>query len=188
MDGSVALNVLALIVSVGALVTSFAAARRQLRLAHHSNLLPIVLDLFRETRTLEFSRSVEYIRDRLALDHPADNGYRNLPEEVKVHIRRVGLFYDDVGKLVAHGIVDERLILGAYGNAICRTWQTLAFYVYAERERYNNLSMVYFEDLAYRAGRTTMQDVHAAAGLRARPPAHGPRQSPARRAHRSEGR
>ncbi|WP_405576520.1 hypothetical protein [Streptomyces sp. NBC_01092] len=170
MDGSVALNALALVVSAAALATSFVAARRQLRLTHHSNLLPIVLDLFKETRTLEFSRSMEYIRDRLAADHPAGNGYRNLPEEVKVHIRRVGLFYDDVGKLVAHDIVGEQLILGAYGNAISRTWDTLAPYVYAEREKYRNLSMVYFEDLAYRAGRTTMQDVHAAARLRTRPP------------------
>ncbi|MFI7413634.1 hypothetical protein ACIBU0_33760 [Streptomyces sp. NPDC049627] len=88
-----------------------------------------------------------------------------------MHIRRVGLFYDDIGKLVAHGIVDERLILGAYGDAIPGTWDTLAPYICAEREKHRNLSMVYFEDLAHRAGRTTMQHLHVAAGLRARPPA-----------------
>ncbi|MCX4564741.1 DUF4760 domain-containing protein [Streptomyces phaeochromogenes] len=164
------LNAIALVVSVGALGTSLAVARRQLRLAHNSNLLPIVLDLFRETRTLDFSQSMEYIRDQLTGQHPADDGYRNLPEEVKVHIRRVGLFYDDIGKLVTHGVVDEQLILGAYGNAIPRTWDTLAPFVYAEREKYRNLTMVYFEDLACRASATTMQRVHAAAGLRARPP------------------
>ncbi|MEU9348998.1 hypothetical protein AB0D74_48155 [Streptomyces sp. NPDC048278] len=170
MDASALLNVLALVVSAGALATSLAVARRQLRLAHHSNLLPIVLDLFKETRTLEFSRSIEYIRDHLTAAHSAHGGYRMLPEEVKMHIRRVGLFYDDVGKLVAHGIVDEQLILGAYGNAIARVWTTLAPYVYAERERHRNLSMVYFEDLAYRASQTTMTAVHAAAGLRTCPP------------------
>ncbi|MFG2794052.1 hypothetical protein [Streptomyces sp. NPDC048419] len=149
MDGSVVLNVLALVISAAAPGTSFVAARQQIVLARHSNLLPIVLDLFRETRTLEFSRSTEYIRDRLAGD-----GYRNLPEEVKVHIRRVGLFYDDIGTLVVHGIVDEQLVLGAYGNAILRAWDRLAPFVYAERNKHRNVSMVYFEDLACRAART----------------------------------
>ena len=173
MDGSLVLNLLALAVSGGAFATSIVTARRQLKLANDSNVLPIIIDVFKETRTPEFSQSMEYIRDQLSVIHQPNDGYRNLPEEVKGHIRRVGLFYDDVGKLVAHEVVDERLILGAYGRAIVRTWEKLAPFVYAERERHRNLTMTYFEDLACRAKSVPMQDVHRAVGLRRLPPAVG---------------
>ncbi|WP_159074185.1 DUF4760 domain-containing protein [Streptomyces dioscori] len=171
MDGSLVLNLLALTVSGGAFLTSALAARRQLKLANDSNVLPVIIDAFKETRTPEFFRSMEYIRDELRDNHPTEEGYRNLPEEIKDHIRRVGLFYDDIGKLVAHNVVDEELVLGAYGRAILRTWDKLAPFVYSERERHRNLTMFYFEDLAWRAKNTTMQDVHRTVGLRRLPPA-----------------
>lgn len=47
----------------------------------------------------------------------------------------------------------------------------MAPYVYAERQKFGNLTMVYFEDLASRASLTTMQEVHGMLGLRSRPPA-----------------
>lgn len=61
--------------------------------------------------------------------------------------------------------------MGAYGRAIHRTWDKMAPYVYAERQKFGNLTMVYFEDLASRASLTTMQEVHGMLGLRSRPPA-----------------
>jgi hypothetical protein len=42
----------------------------------------------------------------------------------------VALFYEDVGKLVAHGVVDERLIVGSYGPNIVNMWEVLAPYFY----------------------------------------------------------
>jgi hypothetical protein len=173
VDGSLVLNLLALAVSMGAFATSAVAAQRQLKLANDSNVLPIIIDVFKETRTPEFSRSMEFIREQLPTSYSPGDGYRNLPDEVKAHIRRVGLFYDDVGKLVAHGVVDEHLILGAYGRAIVRTWERLAPFIYGEREKHRNLTMTYFEDLAYRAKSTPMQDVHRVVGLRRLPPATG---------------
>lgn len=171
MDSSLVLNVLALVISAAAFATSVAAARRQLKLARDSNVLPIVIDVFKETRSPEFSQSIEYIRDKLVANQASDDGYRNLPEEAKAHIRRVGLFYDDIGKLVAHGVVDEQLILEAYGRSVAKAWSWLAPYVYSEREKHQNLTMVYFEDLAGRADATSMKQVHDALGLRRQPPA-----------------
>ncbi|AZM56331.1 hypothetical protein DMA15_30170 [Streptomyces sp. WAC 01529] len=172
MDISIVLNVLALMISVCALTMSITVARRQLNLAHNSNLLPVMIDAFRETRSTAFLSSMHYIREELSA-HPADDGYRNLPQEAQLHIRRVGLFYDDIGKLVAHGIVEESLIFGAYGGAIARIWDTLAPFVYAERQKYHNLTMFYFEDLASRASPDAMQEVHRTLGLGRRPPAQG---------------
>ncbi|WP_369240910.1 hypothetical protein AB5J56_41080 [Streptomyces sp. R21] len=170
MDGSLMLNLLALAVSIGALTTSVAASRRQLRLAHNSNVLPIIIELFKETRTTEFLRSVEYIRSELAAQHAHADGYRHLPVEPREHIRRVGQFYDDIGKLVAHGVVDERLVLGAYSVNVQRMWQALAPYIYSERAQHGTLTMTYFEDLAARARLTPGPEIHAGLGLRRLPP------------------
>jgi len=164
------LNVLALVISVAAFVTSIYVARRQLKLTQDSNVLPIIIDAFKETRTLQFSQSIEFVRDKLSVDYSSEDGYRNLPEQAKAHIRRVGLFYDDIGKLVAHQIVDEQLVIGAYGSAVVKMWDRMAPFVYAERQRHDNLTMAYFEDLASRAYETTMQDVHRGIHLRRRPP------------------
>lgn len=169
MNGSLALNLLALVISVIALSVSVVMGRRQLKLARDSHLLPIISDIFKETRSEPFLESMAYIRDRLA-ELPADNGYRHLPGDARLHVRRVGLFYDDIGKLVAHSIVEEDIVLGAYGGAIQRIWDIIAPYVYSERQKYNNMTMFYFEDLASRAGANTMRAVHGRLALRSRPP------------------
>lgn len=170
MDASLIGNLFALALSAVALVTSVVTARRQLLLAHNSNVLPVIIEMFKDTRQAEFQKAIEYVGNRLAAEHGPDNGYRNLPPEPKGHIRRIGLFYDDVGKLVAHDVVDERLVIGAYGSNVVRMWEVLAPYVYSERRR-GAKSMLYFEDLAARAKATSMEEVHAAIGLNRYPPA-----------------
>lgn len=55
------------------------------------------------------------------------------------------MFYDDVGRLVAHGVVDERA-------------------------EHDTLTMPYFEDLAARARATSGAAIHAQLGLRRLPP------------------
>ncbi|MGI5405074.1 DUF4760 domain-containing protein [Streptomyces sp. CA-135486] len=160
------LNLLAVLV---ALATSVAVSRRQLRLAQNSNVLPVVIQLFRETREPEFSQAIEYVSTQLAADHPPDSGYRRLPPEAKRHVRRISLFYDDVGKLVAHGVVDERLIIGSYGLNVVNMWDALAPYIYRERIL-TTKAMLYFEDLAARAKARPMETVHAEIGLSQCPP------------------
>ncbi|WP_141746854.1 DUF4760 domain-containing protein [Streptomyces agglomeratus] len=169
MSLSLALNLLAVLVAVVALATSVAVSRRQLRLAQNSNVLPIIIELFRETREPEFSHAIEYISTRLAAEHSPDNGYRSLPPEAKRHIRRVSLFYDDVGKLVAHGVVEERLVIGSYGLNIVSMWDVLAPYIYRER-LLTSKAMLYFEDLAARAKARPMSTVHTEIGLLECPP------------------
>ncbi|MDQ0600804.1 hypothetical protein QF037_005149 [Streptomyces canus] len=79
---------------------------------------------------------------------------------MKRDIRRVSLFYDDVGKLVAHGVVEESLIIGSYGLNIVNMWDVLAPYIYKERIL-TTKAMLYFEDLAARAKARPMESVHA---------------------------
>ncbi|MEU0394860.1 hypothetical protein ABZ208_19175 [Streptomyces sp. NPDC006208] len=134
-------------------------------------MLPIIIEMFKDTRDPEFSRSIEYLLSEFAGQYPPDEGYLSLPPEPKAHIRRVALFLDDAGKLVAHGIVDERIVLGSYAVLITETWKRLAAYVYSERARQGNFTMIYLEDLAARAQATPAPSVHAILGLRRLPPA-----------------
>ncbi|MEV0178429.1 hypothetical protein AB0I54_03850 [Streptomyces sp. NPDC050625] len=169
MSLSVASTVLALAISVLSLVVSSFVSARQLQLANNSNLLPVVVELFRETRQPDFSRAIEYIKSDLAREHSPEFGYRRLPDEPLRHVRRVSLFYDDVGKLVAHGVVDERLIIGSYGPNIINMWNVLAPYIYREREL-TTKAMIYFEDLAHRARVRPQIRVHAELRLHRSPP------------------
>lgn len=80
--------------------------------------------------------------------------------------------YNNLGKLVAHGLVDESLIIGAYGGSLLRAWNLLAPYVYLERQEDQRNPMRYFEDLAWRVSSNRPDDVYRRLGLRALPPAN----------------
>ncbi|CAL9647151.1 DUF4760 domain-containing protein [Streptomyces sp. enrichment culture] len=159
-------NAAALAISIFSLLVSGVIAWRQLRSSQGANVLSIILDGFQETRTAEFSESIEYVLYHLTSAHPERISYVDLPEPAKQHVRRIGLFYDDLGKLVAHGLVDERLVIGSYGRSVLRAWAVLFPYVRAEREKHRRLAMPYFEDLAFRASKRSPEDVHRELGMK----------------------
>ncbi|MGP4030389.1 DUF4760 domain-containing protein [Actinomadura sp. 3N407] len=107
----------------------------------------------------------------MAHEHPADSGWRGLSDEARTHANTIGLFYDDLAKLVAHGVIDQTLVIGSYGTNIVRLWDALAAYVYTERREYRLHFWIYFEDLAARTASTHPETVHADLRLQSRP--HG---------------
>lgn len=143
---------------------------RQLRLASGGNHLPVVLEAFKETRNPQWFSAQEYVLTELAKQHDPDCGHRGLPENALIHANTIGLFYDDLGKLVAHGVIDQSLVIGSYGTNIVRLWDALAPYVYTERRKYGLHSWIYFEDLAARTAATHPEVVYASLRLRSRPP------------------
>ncbi|MEV6196255.1 hypothetical protein AB0M19_28105 [Streptomyces sp. NPDC051920] len=158
--------VAALALSFLALLISAATAYRQLTLMRGANILPIVLESFGETRTQEWTVCREYINERLATEHDPRGGLVGLPEPIKHQVRKVAFFFDDLGKLVAHRVVDEDLILGAYGGSVLAMWRALAPYIAAQREIDGAGTAVYFEDLARRAHTRTGTEIYARIGLR----------------------
>jgi hypothetical protein len=159
-------SIVALLISVVALVLTVL----QIRVARGGNHLPVVLDAFKESRSPEWFRAQEYILGELARDHDIDCGWRGLPEPALAHVNTIGLFYDDIGKLAAHGMIDEDLIIGSYGGTITRLWDALAPYIYEERRAYMPHHWTYFEDLAARAAKRGPEAVYAELSLRRRPP------------------
>lgn len=168
------LNLAALAISLTALVTSALLTRRQVRLATSGVHLPVILESFKETRSATWFEAQEFVLTELAGKHESAGGHRGLPKAVRDHANTIGLFYDDLGKLVAHGMIDQNLIIGSYGTNIVRLWDALAPYVYGERQQHGLHFWIYFEDLAARTAATHPEEVYASLGMRARPPRQAP--------------
>ncbi|MEV0675296.1 hypothetical protein AB0I60_02105 [Actinosynnema sp. NPDC050436] len=170
MNATTVLSLATLTISLTALVVSMRLTVRQLRLTSGGNHRPVVLDAFRETRSPAWFEAQEYVLTELARDHEPSGGHRGLPEPARARASTIGLFLDDLGKLVAHGMVDQDLVIGAYGTNIMRLWDALAPYVYAERAAHGLHFWIYFEDLAARTAATPPEVVYAALRLQSRPP------------------
>ncbi|GAA0262535.1 hypothetical protein GCM10010492_74530 [Saccharothrix mutabilis subsp. mutabilis] len=174
MNATIALNLATLALSLTALAISILLTLRQLRLASGKIHLPVVLEAFKETRAAAWFEAQEYVLNELAEGHKPQDGYRGLPEHTRTHMNTIGVFYDDLGKLVAHGMIDQSLIIGAYGTNIVRLWDAVAPFVYAERRQHGLHFWIYFEDLAARTAAMHPEAVYADLRLRSRPPRREP--------------
>ncbi|ROO86707.1 hypothetical protein EDD29_4285 [Actinocorallia herbida] len=170
MDSTVVLNLAALSISLTALVISIRLGLRQIRVASGGLHLPVVLETFDYSRSTAWFEAQEYVLTTLAHEHHAETGWRGLPEEARTHVNIIGLFYDDLGKLVAHGVIDQSLVIGSYGMNIVRLWDSLAPFVYTERREHVPQFWMYFEDLAARTAALPPETVYAELQMRSRPP------------------
>jgi hypothetical protein len=71
-------------------------------------------------------------------------------------------------------MIDQSLVIGAYGTNIVRLWDALAPYVYTERREHGLHFWIYFEDLAARTAATHPEIVYTDLHLRSRPPRQQP--------------
>ncbi|WP_305785680.1 DUF4760 domain-containing protein [Symbioplanes lichenis] len=158
MDAKTVIALVAVAISVLSLVLSGMLALRQTRTTMDGYALPVVLNVFSQFRTQEFFDAQQYVFDEL----PAQpvQPYTDLPLEARSQIRMVGGLYDDLGKLVAHGIVKEELIIGSNGPQAGRIWAAVEPFVRAERAKRGSNLWIYLEDLAYRAAHKPPAAIH----------------------------
>jgi len=148
-------NVAALLVSVGALLVSGAASYRQLKLAAHANTLPVLVELFREHRSDYLAEARWFVHQELP-GRDVSAGLHSLsPEELKL-VRDLAWFYDNLGALVAHGIVDIEPVSGYLGGSVISTWESMAPLIAAHRARRSAIGrddgaewQGYYENLYY---------------------------------------
>jgi hypothetical protein len=170
VDATTILNFVSLAISLGAASTAVWAALRQARVAHAANQLPVVIELFTEPLTAEWQAAERYVLDDLKDEHDPNAGIDTLPVDVLHSVYQVCLYYDNIGKLVAHRIVEEDLAIGSWGGGASRAWNALGPFIYADRRIRDNRTMAYFEDFAWRSRRTSPQQVHDELGLKRLPP------------------
>ncbi|MFI5795085.1 hypothetical protein [Streptomyces sp. NPDC051677] len=147
------MEIAALVVSLLAFAVSGLVSLRQLRLSQHANALPVVVDLFREHRSARLAQARTFVHEEL----PACNsalGLAGLPEEGRDLVRELAWYYDNLGALVAHGVVDIEPVSGYLGGSVISVWERMEPLVRAERTRRVENSLpdpdrwqVYFENL-----------------------------------------
>ncbi|MFB9237691.1 hypothetical protein ACFFWC_19380 [Plantactinospora siamensis] len=160
MDMSQAINLLALLVALAAVVTSSLLTWRALRLNDNANHLPIVLDALKAQRTAEFTRmEAELWAELPRQDVPL--GFAKLPEPLRGHAFEVGCYYQHLACLAEYGVADWDFIAVQVTYRMLRTWDCIRPYVNAERKNRGSDSSFLnsYERFAEKARRT---DVDAA--------------------------
>jgi hypothetical protein len=144
--------VLAAVVVAGlSLVTTVFLGWRALRLARHSNTMPVLIDLFREHRSERLAEARKFIHNDLG-ECDASRGLDGLPERGQDLLRDLGWFYDNLGALVAHGVVDLDAVSGYLGGSVVASWNAVRAVVLAERAKRQGFDdpdrwQIYFENL-----------------------------------------
>lgn len=129
MDAS---NITALVASASALVVSVVTSERQRRVATQANAFPLVVEVFREYRSDRFLEARRSLLDDLPGHDPA-RGFHGLPTELRHHVQTLSYFFDNLGVMVASGLVQPRLVAAFAGEAVERTWEQVLPFVEGER-------------------------------------------------------
>lgn len=128
------MEIAALLVSVVALGVTGLASLRQLRLTEHANTLPVLVDLFREHRSEHLAHARYLVFEKLP-DCDLSLGMECLPEAERNLIRELAWFYDNLGALVTHGVVDIEPVSGYLGGSVISVWRQMEPLVRAERAK-----------------------------------------------------
>ncbi|NRQ34145.1 hypothetical protein HII36_20150 [Nonomuraea sp. NN258] len=152
MDFSLLFNILALMLSLTALVISALIALRQSTTMHHANELSVLVDLAQEFRTVEFQRAESYVIESLAKEQDPSLGCSRLPEEARIAVNAVMTFFSSIGTLVVMNMADEVLVVPLFGYRANRAWKALEPFVMRERELRgpNDGFGTFYEDLVCR--------------------------------------
>lgn len=143
----------AVIISILAVATSIFLGWRALTLDRHSNSMPVLIEMFREHRSKQLADAREFIYYNLA-DYDPSQGLSVLPEEKQNLVRDLAWFYDNLGALVAHGVIDVSPVSGYLGQSVLLYWEKIQPLVEAERKKRNESYdpqrwQIYFENLYY---------------------------------------
>lgn len=122
----------ALLMSVIALAVSTLVGWRAIRLSRQANAVPMLVDLFREHRSAEMAKARRFVYTQLA-ELNLSGGLASLTDDGREMIRVLSCYYDNLGALVAHGIVDLDIVAGYMGSSVVSMWDEMQPLIAAER-------------------------------------------------------
>jgi hypothetical protein len=157
--------VLALVVSVIALVASALLATRQTILMRRANQLPLMIDLIQELRSPDFLVRERYVNVRLKEHDPA-SGYSNLDPVAADHMQHVKSLFNSIGALIAFQVVDERLAISIFGYRANRAWCSMEKFITAERRLRKGNYAPYFEHFVVLVRENPPEQITASVGLK----------------------
>jgi hypothetical protein len=160
----------ALVIAVLALVTSMLVGWHSRKEARHSNAIPTLVELFREHRSDELTEARRFVYFELSSYDP-QSGFDGIPEEKRSLVRDLTWYYDHLGVLVAHGVVDIEPVSGYLGGTLSQSWEALRPFIEAERAKRigspdPSRSQIYYENLYLLVSEVTPQLARKKAGDR----------------------
>ena len=141
----------AVIISIVAVATSLLIGMRALTLTRHSNTMPVLVELFGQHRSQRLADTRAFVYKDLG-KFDLSEGLGGLPEDKQILIRELAWFYDNLGALVTHGVVDVAPISGYLGQSVTLVWEQMRPLVESERKRRSDSYdaerfQIYFENL-----------------------------------------
>ncbi|MFF3399697.1 hypothetical protein ACFYW6_14375 [Streptomyces sp. NPDC002659] len=161
------MNLAALILSIVAVVVSVFFSYRRETLARHSNTLPVLVTFFSDHRSDRLAEAREFVYKDLS-NYDLSKGLAGLPEDKQGLVRELAWFYDNLGALVAHDVVDVEPVSGYLGVSVVLSWEKLEPLVQAERAARTPSGVdpqrwqAYFENLYYLVRETPPPQARAA--------------------------
>jgi len=141
----------AVIISIVAVMTSVILGWRALTLTRHSNTMPVLIDLFREHRSERLANARQFVYFDLP-ECDLSLGMDGLPDNKKGLVRDLAWFYDNLGTLVAHGVIDIEPVSGYLGQSVLLNWERMRQLIQVERKKRQDSYdperwQIYFENL-----------------------------------------
>jgi hypothetical protein len=139
------------LISTAAFAVSIIVSRRQLSSAKNSQSITVMLSMlgeYREEAMVQARRSVfRHLGSETAA--PPTTGFSDIPKEARTAAVTISHFFDNVGLLVAHGLVPADPLISFFGAGAIQLWQTLEPYIECERRtRGSDYYQAYFESFA----------------------------------------
>lgn len=128
------LGIVAVVVSMCALLTSTLLGARQIRVMRDANHVPAIIELLSEFRSREFHDDYQYIITNLRAEHDPELGISGLPESARTAVLNVAYYYQVFAFLIGFEILDETKVLAVLRIRIINTWGALKPYAMVERK------------------------------------------------------
>jgi hypothetical protein len=161
-----AVNLIAVLISISAIALSSLFAVHQLRSMRRSDDTLVAIELLtRECRTNEFLESEEFVCHELS-KNPPGGGVSGLPSEFRRHVTRVGLYYTSLGVLSVFGGLQEKMVISLMPSRVRRAWFALEPYIMEERALQSPTYLSYFEHLVCMIAEADLAEIHQDLKLR----------------------
>ncbi len=127
-------DVAALVISFLALAVSGYFAWQAVKLSRQANASRVLIDLFTEHRSERLAKARHFVHNELRPYDPRD-GLDALPPDKRALVQDLAWYYDNLGVLVHHKVVDIKPISGYLGGSVLDVWPKLKPFIDAEREK-----------------------------------------------------